>query len=180
MNKNKNKKMKTKKSKQLKIEIPKCVKRKKEQTIFVNKYVPKYLSNTDKKKQISELKKSIRLQKIKKYHIREKIKSFKSKTSNHIKNAKRIYQIKSLKPNKELEKKTKCKLIGLEKIVKKGVGAYFTSGSRPSQTPHSWAYARLASAITGGKSAKVDIDILKKYCKKNSLPIKFYNKKYKK
>lgn len=145
---------------------------------FINKYVPKYLSNKDKKKQISELKKSIKLERDKKYHIRKKIKSFKSKKSSHIKNAKRIYKIKSLKPNKDLEKKTKCKIIGLKKIVKKGMGAYFTSGSRPSQTPHSWGYARLASAITGGKSAKVDIDILKKYCKNKSLPITFYNKKY--
>ena len=40
--------------------------------------------------------------------------------------------------------------------MKKGQGAYYSSGSRPNQSAHSWGYARLASAITGGKSAAVD------------------------
>ena len=52
-------------------------------------------------------------------------------------------------------------------IVKKGQGAYYSSGSRPNQTAHSWG-ARLASAVTGGKSSQIDYHILEKYCKKNS------------
>jgi hypothetical protein len=50
----------------------------------------------------------------------------------------------------------------LRAIVKKGEGAYYSSGSRPNQTAHSWAYARLASALTGGKAAKVDYHLVKR------------------
>jgi hypothetical protein len=52
----------------------------------------------------------------------------------------------------------------LQKIVKKGEGAYYSSGSRPNQTPQSWGFARLASSITAGKAAAVDYDILDKGC----------------
>ena len=45
----------------------------------------------------------------------------------------------------------------------KGRGAYFSSGSRPNQTPESWALARLASALMFGKSARIDKDILIKH-----------------
>jgi len=41
---------------------------------------------------------------------------------------------------------------GVKQIVKKGKGAYYSSGSRPNQIPHSWGYTRLASAITGGNA----------------------------
>ena len=62
---------------------------------------------------------------------------------------------------------TRKKLI-LKKIVKKGQGAYYSSGSRPNQTAQSWGLARLASAITAGKAAAVDYNILEKGCKHNS------------
>jgi hypothetical protein len=56
----------------------------------------------------------------------------------------------------------------LAKIINKGEGAYFSSGSRPNQSAQSWGIARLASAITGGKAAAVDYNILEKGCKSNS------------
>jgi hypothetical protein len=56
----------------------------------------------------------------------------------------------------------------LNQIVKKCEGAYYSSGSRPNQTPQSWGYARLASALTSGKAAAVDYDILEKGCSKRS------------
>ena len=87
----------------------------------------------------------------------------KIKESKYVKNAKKIYNIKNMKINKELSKKTGCKIEGLKQIMKKGQGAYF-SGSRPGQTPTSWGYARLASSITGNKAAAVDFYILEKYC----------------
>ena len=74
---------------------------------------------------------------------------------------------------KKLASKTGCKINALRKIVKKGQGAYFSSGSRPNQTAHSWGYARLASSITGGKAAAVDFNILKEGCKKNSKAYKY-------
>ena len=52
---------------------------------------------------------------------------------------------------------------GQKKIMDKGKGAYYSSGSRPNQTPSSWAYARLASVILGGPSRKIDKDIWEKY-----------------
>jgi hypothetical protein len=55
-------------------------------------------------------------------------------------------------------------LSALNKIVSKGEGAYFSSGSRPNQTAQSWGIARLASSITGGKSAAVDYKIIENGC----------------
>lgn len=136
------------------------------------RYLPSSLSKKDKDKQIKELNKSKNQYFKKIYYTRKKVKSFHSKKSNHIQNAKKIYNIKTVFPNKELSKKTGCSISSLKKIVKKGEGAYFSSGSRPNQTAHSWGYARLASAITAGKSAAVDYDILKKGCKYNSKALK--------
>ena len=48
----------------------------------------------------------------------------------------------------------------VDKILAKGKGAYMSSGSRPNQTPDSWANARLASVLTGGKALKVDKDLV--------------------
>ncbi len=144
------------------------------------KYVPKSLSKKDKSKQKKMLKKSQRMYKKKRYYTREKVKSFKSKKSNHIKNAEEIYKINSIKASKELAEKTGCSLKGLQEIVKKGQGAYYSSGSRPNQTAHSWGRARLASAITGGKSSQIDYHILKKYCSPGSKALKLANNsKYK-
>ena len=55
---------------------------------------------------------------------------------------------------------------GQKKIMDKGMGAYFSGGSRPNQTPSSWAYARLASVIVGGPARKVDKKIWDQYRKK--------------
>jgi hypothetical protein len=52
----------------------------------------------------------------------------------------------------------------LRQIVRKGEGAYYSSGSRPNQTPQSWGNARLASSITGGNASAVDFHILDKEC----------------
>ena len=52
---------------------------------------------------------------------------------------------------------------GQKKIIEKGMGAYYSSGSRPNQTPMSWGRARLASVIMGGPSRKIDKEIWAKY-----------------
>jgi hypothetical protein len=117
------------------------------------------LSQKDKKKQISMIEKSRRMYKKGKYFTRNKL-SYPTKISPHIVRAQKLYGVKII-PSKELAQKTGCSLSALEQIVKKGEGAYYSSGSRPSQTAHSWAYARLASAISGGKASKVDFHILK-------------------
>ena len=128
------------------------------------RYLPKVLTKIDKTKQINMLQKSKTLYKQNKYYTRKRLSSFVTKKSNHIVNARKIYNIQNITPNKELELKTGCKLSALKQIVKKGEGAYYSSGSRPNQTPQSWGLARLASSLTSGKSAAVDYDIIKKGC----------------
>lgn len=128
------------------------------------KYVPKNLTRKQRKQQTNMLLKSRRLYKQKKYYTRKKVSSYKYKPSRHILNAQRIYNIKNVIPNKILAKKTGCTIKGLKKIVNKGEGAYYSSGSRPNQTAQSWGLARLASSITSGKSAAVDFHIIKENC----------------
>ena len=129
-----------------------------------NRYVPEHLSNKDKQLQLKMLKKSRRMYKNKKYFTRKKVASFKNKKSSHIQNAERIYGVKNVVPSQELVKKTGCSLNALNQIVKKGEGAYYSSGSRPNQTARSWGLARLASSVTGGNASIVDFHILKDGC----------------
>ena len=135
---------------------------------YPKRYVPTRLSKKDKKKQKRELNKSRKAYKKGKYNTRKKVKSFKSKESPHVTKAKRIYGVEKISASSNLAKKTGCSVSVLRKIVKKGQGAYFSSGSRPNQTGHSWGRARLASSITGGKAAAVDFNILNSGCKSSS------------
>lgn len=147
---------------------------------YPKKYIPKSLSKKEKIQQKKELNKSRKLYKKKIYYKRKPIKTYKNRTSKHILKAKSLYKVESLKPNKELSEKTGCSLEALNKIVNKGQGAYYSSGSRVNQTPESWAYARLASSITGGKSAAIDYHILKDGCVKTSKALKYAKQSLKK
>ena len=147
---------------------------------FPIRYLPKVLTKKDKKKQINMLIKSKKLYKKNKYYTRKRVSSYKNKKSNHILNARKIYNIKNITPNAELAMKTGCKISALNQIVKKGEGAYYSSGSRPNQTAKSWGLARLASSITSGKSAAVDYDILKKGCNHKKKAFILANKSRKK
>ena len=128
------------------------------------KYLPKRLTRKDRTKIAADLAKSRRLYKRGKYYTRRQVASYPHHKSQHISNAERIYKTQNITPSRELAAKTGCSIKALQAIVKKGQGAYFSSGSRPNQTAHSWGYARLASAITGGKSSVVDFHILDKGC----------------
>ena len=144
------------------------------------RYLPKNITSDDKKKQIKMLLKSKKLYKKQKYYTRKNISSYQHKKSNHLLNARKIYNIKNITPNKELAQKTGCKLSALNDIVKKGEGAYYSSGSRPNQTPQSWGLARLASSITSGKAAAVDYDIIKNGCSHKKKAFILANKSRKK
>ena len=128
------------------------------------RYLPKRLSKKDKVKQRRELSKSRKAYKKGTYYTRKKVSSFKSKTSDHILKARKIYKLDKISPSKELSKKTGCSIASLQKMVKKGQGAYYSSGSRPNQTSTSWGLARMASDVTGGKAAAVDFNILDEGC----------------
>lgn len=146
------------------------------------RYLPSTNEKKDTKKQVKMLMKSRKQYKKGKFFTRNKIESYKSKPSNHVTDARKIYDIQNVSPNNELVKKTGCSLSALKQIVRKGEGAYYSSGSRPNQTAQSWGLARLASSITAGKSAAVDYDILEKGCdhkKKAFLLAKKSKRKYK-
>jgi hypothetical protein len=89
--------------------------------------------------------------------------------------------VDTIVPGPELARATGCSIDALEKIVAKGEGAYFSSGSRPNQSAQSWGYARLASSITSGKAAAVDYNIIEEGCKNGKALIlaKKSRKKYK-
>jgi hypothetical protein len=131
------------------------------------RYIPKTLKRQDREKQIRNIRKSRKMYKKGHFFIRPRLASFKSRPSSHSEKAKKMYNIDSIVASLELARKTGCSVSSLEKILSKGRGAYF-SGSRPNQTPESWARARLASAITGGPASKVDYDIIKKGCSSGS------------
>lgn len=132
------------------------------------RYLPKNLSKKDRKKQLVNIRNTMKNYKKGIFVNRPYLASFRSKPSSHVFTAKKKYNVNTILPNRELSRKTKCSLSSLKKIVNKGEGAYYSSGSRPNQTAQSWGIARLASAITGGNAAKVDKDILQKGCKSDS------------
>lgn len=148
--------------------------------LYPKKYIPERLKSTDKHLQKMELERSKREYKKGIYHTRKTIKSYISKPSKHIIKARKIYKVIDIKPSEELASATGCSIKALEAIEKKGQGAYYSSGSRPNQTAHSWGRARLASSITSGKSAAVDYHILKDGCKKTSTALKLAEKAKKK
>jgi len=114
------------------------------------KYVPNYLSPSDKKKQIRSIKEQT---------IRPKLESAKSRRSSYVKQFENKYGFKITDPKVNRIIKPEGKKL----ILDKGKAAYFTSGSRPNQNPFSWAYARLASVIMNGPARKIDKDIWEKF-----------------
>jgi hypothetical protein len=128
------------------------------------RYLPKRLTKKDRAAQLKMLTKSRKMYKQGKYYTRKKVPSFQSKESDHVKKARKIYGVDSIAPSEELSVATGCSMDALQKIVAKGEGAYFSSGSRPNQTAHSWGYARLGSSLTAGKAAAVDFKILEEGC----------------
>lgn len=87
--------------------------------------------------------------------------SFKSKRSGWVKKFEEKYGTKIT--DKKFIHKNIITYTGQEKIINKGKGAYYSSGSRPNQTPYSWGLARLASVIMGGASRNIDKKIWDKY-----------------
>ncbi len=94
---------------------------------------------------------------------RPKVKGFKSERSSWVKKFEQKYGTKIT--DKEFITKNLISETGREQIIRRGKGAFFSSGSRPNQTPFSWGLARLASVLTGGNALKTDKDIAIKYGK---------------
>ena len=117
-------------------------------------YIPSSLTPADRKKQEESIRKG---------KPRPKVESFKSKRSSHVVKFEKKYGVKIT--NKAFIYKNIISKTGVDKIIAKGIAAYYSSGSRPNQTPASWSNARLASVIMGGAARRVDKAIWEKYKK---------------
>lgn len=115
-------------------------------------YVPSSLSAKDKKAQINSILKG---------KDRPKVSTFKSKRSGWAKKFEDKYGYKISEVSKI--NKSILKEKGQKEIIGIGMKAYYTSGSRPNQTPFSWGLGRLASVIMNGPARKIDEKIWKKY-----------------
>ena len=124
------------------------------------------LSAKDKKEQVKEIKKSQKLYK-ETGEVRERPALGNTKRSPHVIRFEEEYGF----PITDLAKvKAKFPNTDIDAILSKGRGAY-ASGSRPGQSPSSWAFARLASVLTGGKALAVDKDLVGDYDLKKIMKI---------
>ena len=140
-------------------------------------YAPSYLTRKDRSLQIQSIKKSRKAYKKGKYIDRPELKSTVVRKSKHINRVRKLYGLTDGPLSlTRLSKATGCNIKTLQKILSKGRGAYYSSGSRPGQTAESWARARLYSAISGGPAARVDKKLLISGCKKGSKAISVMNK----
>jgi len=57
---------------------------------------------------------------------------------------------------KNKAEKSNVPLGALTAVYRKGMGAFYSSGSRPGMGAHQWAMARVNSFLKGGKARKVD------------------------
>lgn len=117
------------------------------------------LSKEDTEKQIKELKKSRKLYKKGIYIGRTQKASFKSQKSKHLVEFEKKYDV-PINDRKAVFKATGITPKAQNEILKKGMGAFYSSGSRPNQSAQSWALARLASVILKHGAYKVDRHIL--------------------
>lgn len=130
------------------------------------KYLPDTLSKSDRQKQIKSIFE-------KKERPETKVKERKS---SHTANFDKKYgdeldAMKGKRSKKNIAKVTGIPLKAVDAVYKKGEGAYYSSGSRPNQSPQSWARGRLYAYITGGaKVRKADKDITEKYNVKFRIP----------
>lgn len=117
------------------------------------KYVPKSLSDKDKKKQEKSIKEGTDRPKT----------DYKTKRSSHVVAFEKKYGEKIT--NDSFISKNIISKTGIDEILSKGRGAYYSAGSRPNTSATQWARARLASVIMGGPARKVDKKIWEKYKK---------------
>jgi hypothetical protein len=135
---------------------------------YPKRYIPKSLSKEDKEKQKKQLDKSTSDYKKGKFTERKKLSSFKSKPSGYVEKVKDKLGVpmnyeKVADKLTKTDKRKKELVKAFELIGDKAKGAYYSSGSRPNQTPESWAKGRVASVLTGGASRKIDKKIVDKY-----------------
>ena len=119
------------------------------------------LSKKDKQKQLKSIRKAKRSYKRGKYVSRPKLKSFKEKKSSWTQKFHKLHP--NSKTLKQISDVTGIPKGALSAVKRKGMGAYYSSGSRPNQTAESWGLARMYSYILGGPTRKIDHHITEKY-----------------
>lgn len=127
--------------------------KKDKETGLNKKYVPKSLTASQKKKQVKSIRDKT---------DRPKLKGVPSRRSSYTIKAEKYFG-KGNTSISDMAKRLKISKAGLYAIKKKGEGAYYSSGSRPNQTPQSWGMARVFSVLFGGKARQVDKEIVEKY-----------------
>lgn len=136
------------------------------------------MSSVDARAQTKALKKSRSSYKEGVYVDRPRLKSFKSKKSGHLGRVLDHYGrdvgelIRDGVPS--------CSDELAAAVMSKGAGAYYSGGSRPNQTQHSWKVARLASALTGGPASLVDRKEIEAHCSKSSKAYKLMKRRERK
>tara|TARA_B100001094_G_scaffold213396_1_gene207448 strand:- start:1311 stop:1757 length:447 start_codon:yes stop_codon:yes gene_type:complete len=129
-------------------------------------YLPDTLKGKDRQKQIKSIFE-------KKERPTTKVKSKKSNWTNLFskKYGKELDEMKGKRSKKNIAKVTGIPFKAIDEVYKKGEGAYYSSGSRPNQTPSSWARGRIYAYIMGGKKVrKADASVTKKYNVKFRIP----------
>lgn len=127
----------------------------------IKKTYTKGLSKRDINRQKRNIKTARKSYKKGKYVDRPKLKSYKKKESGWTaKFHKRYPEAKTIP---QIARATGIPAKALNAVKHKGMGAYYSSGSRPNQTAHSWGKARMYSYILGGPTRKIDREITKKY-----------------
>ena len=127
---------------------------------ILKKYT-KGLSLKDKSRQKKNIKTARRSYKRGKYVSRPKLKSFKKKESGWTAKFHKRYPEAKTVP--QISRATGIPTKALNAVKRKGMGAYYSSGSRPNQTAQSWGKARMYSYILGGPTRKIDREITKRY-----------------
>ena len=128
------------------------------------------LSSTQKKKRASELKKGAKLYKEGKKRAaislskkRTQYKNVKEKRSSYSVRFEKKYGKAALGNKTKIKELTGMPIAAQNEVLRKGRGAFVSSGSRPNQSAQSWAWARLYSFILGGKARQVDKSVFEKY-----------------
>jgi len=127
----------------------------------IKKTYTKGLSKRDSNRQKKNIRTARKSYKKGKYVNRPKLKSYKKKESGWT--AKFHKRHPNAKTISQIARATGIPTKALNAVKRKGMGAYYSSGSRPNQTAHSWGMARMYSYILGGPTRKIDREITKKY-----------------
>ncbi len=106
------------------------------------------LNDLDKIKQCNSINKN---------EERPKLETAKVKKGSWTQKFKKKYGDISLADLKSVSKATGIKKSILDKVFKRGVAAYYSSGSRPNMSANQWGYGRVASFVMGNMSHDNDL-----------------------